>query len=184
MTHRPVGAGASFAFTAGTATTSSAFSVQSDTLRVIAVTNPAFISVGSTPSATSTDYYIPANTPTTIALTKASNRVVGITTGTTTIVTVPEGTQVPFGVGDYVTLSSSSQSYYNFTHQRVISVNTTSGVAGYYQTRMIVDYNSSGIVTAFSATDASVTASNKVSVYGNGGGGVLFYQQVQITNQA
>ena len=183
MTHRPVGAGSSLAFSAGTATTSTAFSVQSDTLRVVAVTNPAFISVGSTPSATSADYYVPVNTSTTIALTKASNRVVGITTGTTTIVTVPEGTQVPFGVGDYVTLSSSSQSYYNFTHQRVISVDTTSGVTGYYQTRMTVDYNSSGIVTAFSAIDASVTASNKVSVYGVGAG-ALYYQQVQITNQA
>jgi len=183
MTHRPVGAGASFVFTAGTASTSTAFSVQSDTLRVVAATNPAFISVGSTPSATSADYYVPANTSTTIALTKASNRVVGVTTGTTTIVTVPEGTQVPFGVGDYVTLTASGQSYYNFTHQRVISVDTTSGVGGYYQTRMTVDYNSSGILTTFAPTDASVIASNKVSAYGVGAG-TLYYQQVQITNQA
>jgi hypothetical protein len=182
MAHRPVGAGSSFAFTAGTATTSTAFTIQSDTLRVVA-TGAAFISVGSTPSATSADYYVLANTPATIALTKASNRVVGVTTGTTTIVSVPEGTQVPFGVGDYVSLSATGQSYYNFTHQRVISVDTTSNVNGYYQTRMTVDYNSSGIVTAFAPADASVTASNKVSVYGVGAG-ALYYQQVQITNQA
>jgi hypothetical protein len=183
MTHRPVGAGSSFAFSAGTATTSSAFTVQSDTLRVIAVTNPAFIAVGSTPSATSADYYVPVNTSTTIALTKASNRVVGVTTGTTTIVTVPEGTQVPFGVGDYVTLTASGQSYYNFTHQRVISVDTSSGVDGYFQTRMTVDYNSSGIITAFAPAYANVATSNKVSAYGVGAG-TLYYQQVQITNQA
>jgi hypothetical protein len=182
MTHRPVGAGSSFAFTAGTATTSSAFTVQSDTLRVVA-TGAAFISVGATPSATSADYYVSANTPATIALTKASNRVVGVTTGTTTIVTVPEGTQVPFGVGDYVTLTASGQLYYNFTHQRVISVDTSSNVGGYYQTRMTVDYNSSGIITAFAPANASVTASNKVSVYGVGAG-AIYYQQVQITNQA
>jgi hypothetical protein len=182
MAHRPVGAGSSFAFTAGTATTSTAFTIQSDTLRVVA-TGAAFISVGATPSATSADYYVLANTPATIALTKASNRVVGVTTGTTTIVSVPEGTQVPFGVGDYVTLTANGQSYYNFTHQRVISVDTTSNVNGYYQTRMTIDYNSSGIVTAFAPADASVTASNKVSVYGVGAG-ALYYQQVQITNQA
>ncbi len=182
MAHRPVGAGSSFAFTAGTATTSTAFTIQSDTLRVVA-TGAAFISVGATPSATSADYYVLANTPATIALTKASNRVVGVTTGTTTIVSVPEGTQVPFGVGDYVTLTASGQSYYNFTHQRVISVDTSSNVGGYYQTRMTVDYNSSGIITAFAPADASVTASNKVSVYGVGAG-ALYYQQVQITNQA
>jgi hypothetical protein len=182
MTHRPVGAGSSFAITAGAATTSSTFTVQSDTLRVVA-TNAAFISVGVDPSASTSDYYVPANTPVTLALTKASNRVVGVTTGTTTVVTVPEGTQIPFGVGDYVTLNASGQSYYNFTHQRVLSVDTTSGVGGYYQTRMTVDYNSSGIVTAFSPADATVSTSNKVSAYGLGAG-ALYYQQVQITNQA
>jgi hypothetical protein len=182
MAHRPVGAGSSFTFTAGTATTSSAFTVQSSVLRVVAVGGAAFVAVGATPSATATDYYVPSGETATLALTKASNRVVGVTTGTTTIVTVPEGTQVPFGVGDYVTLSVSGQTYYNFTHQRVISVDTTSNVGGYYQTRMTVDYNSAGIVTAF-ASEASVAASNKVSVFG-AGSGTLYYQQVQVSGQA
>ena len=182
MAHRPVGAGSSFTFTAGTATTSSAFTVQSSVLTVVAVGGAAFVAVGATPSATSADYYVPSGETATLALTKASNRVVGVTTGTTTIVTVPEGTQVPFGVGDYVTLSVSGQTYYNFTHQRVISVDTTSNVGGYYQTRMTVDYNSAGIVTAF-ASEASVAASNKVSVFG-AGSGTLYYQQVQVSGQA
>ena len=183
MAHIPVGAGSSFNFSAGAASTSSAFVVQSNVLRVVATSNPTFISVGSTPSATSADYYVPINTPVTIALTKASNRVVGVTTGTTTIIDVPEGTQVPFGVGDYVTLVASDQSYYNFTHQRVISIDTSSNVGGYYQTRMTVSYNSSGIVTAFASTGAFITISNKVSAYGVGAG-TLYYQQVQISGQA
>jgi hypothetical protein len=48
---------------------------------------------------------------------------------------------------------------------------------------MTVDYNSSGIVTAFAPTDATVSASNKVSAYGVGAG-ALYYQQVQLTGQA
>ena len=184
MAHRPIGVGSSFAFSVGTATTSSSpFSVQSSVLRVGAVGGGAHIAVGATPSATSTDYYIPANESATLALTKASNRVVGITTGTTTIVTVPEGTQVPFGVGDYVTLTSNGQSYYDFTHQRVLSIDTLSSVNGYFQTKMTVDYNSSGIVTAFSSSDATVSASNKVSAYGVGSG-TVYYQQVQISGDA
>jgi hypothetical protein len=183
MAHRPVGAGSSFTFTAGTATTSSAFTVQTSVLRVVAVGGAAFVAVGATPSATAADYYVPSGETATLALTKASNRVVGVTTGTTTIVTVPEGTQVPFGVGDYVTLSALGQTYYNFTHQRVISIDTTSNVGGYYQTRMTVDYNSAGILTAFAPADASVTASNKVSVFG-AGSGTLYYQQVQVSGQA
>ena len=181
MSHKPVGVGASFSFTAGTATTSSAFSVQSSILRVVAVGGAAHISVGSTPSATAADYYVPSGGTATLAITKASNRVAGVTTGTTTIVTVPEGTQVPFGVGDYVTLSGSL--HHNFTHAQVLSVDTSSGVNGFFQTRMSVNYNSSGIVTAFNSPDASVTASNKVSAFGSGAG-VLYHQQVQITSEA
>jgi hypothetical protein len=184
MTHRPVGAGASFAFTAGAATTSSAFSVQSDTLRIAAIGGAAHVAIAANPSAAITDYYIPSGTAVTLALTKASNRVVGVTTGTSTILTFAEGTQAPFGVGDYISLTAGGQSYYNFTHQQVASVDTSSGINGYFQGRITVSYNSTGIVTAFSSTDATAVISQKISAFGSGAGGVLYYQQVQITNQA
>jgi hypothetical protein len=183
MAHRPVGVCSSFSFTAGAASTSTAFTVQSSVLRVVAVGGSAHVAIGVTPAATSADYYVPAGDTVTLGLTKASNRVVGVTTGTTTIVTVPEGTQVPFAVGDYVSLTATGQSYYDFTHQRVLSIDTSAGVDGYFSTRMTVNYNSSGIVTAFSATDASVVVSNKISAYGVGSG-TLYFQQVQITGQA
>jgi hypothetical protein len=183
MAHRPVGAGSSFNFSAGTASTSTPFSVQSSVLRVVAVGGAAHISVGGTPSATSADYYVPSGGTATLALTKASNRVVGVTTGVTTIVTVPEGTQVPFGVGDYVTLVGASDSNYNFIHKEVLSIDTSSSYDGYYQTKVIINYNSSGIVTTFSSTDATIISSNKVSAYGVGAG-TLYYQQVQIAGDA
>ena len=184
MTHRPVGAGSSFSFT-GTATTSSAFSVQSDTLRIVAVGGAAHITIGSSPTATNTDYYVPSGGSVTLALTKASNRVVGIITGTTTTINFAEGTQSPFGVGDSVTLSASGQSYYDFSHQIVTSVNTSSGVNGFHQSRIIVSYNSSGIVTAFSSADATLRTSQKLGAIGVGGAsGAIYYQQVQLTNQA
>ena len=181
MAHKPVGPGSSFAFTAGAASTSSAFSVQSNVLRVVAVGGAAHVLVDGNPSASNSDYYVPSGDTATLAITRASNRVVGVTTGSTTTITVPEGTQVPFGVGDYVTLSGST--YHNFTHAEVLSVDTSSGVQGYHQTRMTVAYNSSGIATAFGASDASVTNSNKVSAYGVGAG-TLYYQQVQISGNA
>ncbi len=183
MAHRPVGTGSSFAFTAGAASTSNPFSVQSSVLRVVAVGGAAHIAVGATPSATTGDYYVPSGGTATIALSKASNRVVGVTTGTTTIISVPEGTQVPYGPGDYVTLTVTGQSYYDFTHKEVLSVDTSSDVDGYFSTRMTVNHNSSGIVTAFSSSDATIINSNKVSAYG-AGAGTLYYQQVQISGDA
>jgi hypothetical protein len=185
MTHRPVGAGSSFAFSAGAASTSSsAFTVQSSVLRVVAVNAAAHVAIGTSPSAAISDYYIPAGQSATLALTKASNRVVGITTGTTTTVIVPEGTQVPFGVGDFVTVSATGQPYYDISHVAVLSVDTITNFNGYHQTRMVIDYNSSGISTTFGASYADVRLSQKISAYGYGGSGILYYQQVQITGQA
>jgi len=183
MAHRPVGAGASFAFSSGVASTSSAFTVQSNVLRVVAVGNPAHVKIDGDPVASVSDYYIAANTSTTLALTKASNRVVGVTTGTTTTITFAEGTQCPFGVGEYVSFSASGQSYYNFTHQRITSVDTSSSFDGYHQRRAVINYDSSGIKTAFSSPDATLSSSQKLSAYGVGAG-LIYLQQVQITGQA
>lgn len=183
MAHRPVGAGSSLTIAAGAATTSSAFVVQSNVLRVVAANTAAHVLIGGNPSASPTDYYIPAGSSATLALTKASSRVVGITTGATTTITVPDGTAVPFAVGDYVTLTAG-QSYYNFTHQQVLSIDNTSAYDGFYQTKMVVNYNSAGIVTAFNGQNANVVLSNKVSAFGSGGSGALYFQQVQISGQA
>lgn len=181
MAHRPVGAASSFSFSAGTATTSSAFSVQSDVMRIVAINAPAHVLISGNPSATASDYYVPENSSATLALTKASNRVVGVTTGATTVVTVPEGTQIPFGVGDFVTLTGST--YHNFEHKEVVSVDTSTNYDGYFQTRMTVNHDSSGILTAFTDPDASVINSLKVSAFGSGSG-ALHYQQVQISGNA
>jgi len=179
--HKPVGLGSSIAVTSGTATTSSALSVQTKALRVVA-TAPAFIAIGTNPSATITDYYVPNGGTAVLALSPASQTVVGITTGTTTTITFPGGTGSPFEVGDSVSLISVGQPYYNFTHQSVTAVDSSSGYNGYFSTRVSIGTNTSGIVTAFS-TDGNLRKSIKISAYGTGAG-ILYYQQVQIAGDA
>lgn len=182
MAHRPIGIGSSTIIALNSATKSNAFSVQSNVLRVVAVSSSAFVAIGTEPTATSSDYYVPANSEVTLALTPASQRVVGIITGTTTIIDFPQGTGSPFEVGDYVSLTSVGQPYYNFTHQPVISINNSSGVGGYYSTRVSIGTNTSGILTAFNS-DGDLRKSLKISNYGMGSG-TLYYQQVQISGQA
>ena len=181
MAHRPIGAGISLTTGAASAMTTS-FTAQTNVVRVVAVTAGAFVAIGTNPTATTADYYIPAGGTATLALTKASNRVVGVTTGTTTIIDCPEGTQAPFGVGDFVTLSGSQ--YHNFTHAEVLSVNTTSSVDGYFQKRFTVNYNSSGILTSFNSPNATVSMSYRLAARTEGSVGTLYAQQVQITGQA
>jgi hypothetical protein len=187
MAHRPVGAGISLSISAASGMTTS-FIVQSNVMRVTAVSAGAFVAIGANPTATTADYYIPVGNSVTLAMTKASNRVVGITTGTTTIIDFAEGTQSPFGVGDYVSLTGANDSNYNFVHVPVTSVDTSSGVNGYYQSRIVLGYNSSGIRTAFSSAGssagASLAMSNRLAARTEGGGGIVYAQQVQISGQA
>jgi len=179
--HKPVGLGSSIAITSGTATTSSALSVQTKALRVVA-TAPAFIAIGTNPTASTTDYYVPSGGTAVLALSPASQTVVGITTGTTTTITFPEGTGSPFGVGDFVSLTSVGQPYYNFTYQPVTAVDSSTGYNGYFSTRVSIGTNTSGIATAFS-TDGNLRKSIKISAYGAGAGS-LYYQQIQIAGDA
>ena len=181
MAHRPIGAGISLTTSATSGLTTS-FIAQSNVLRIVAVTSGAFVAIGTNPTATTADYYIPAGDSATLAMTRASNRVAGITTGTTTIIDCPEGTQAPFGVGDFVTLTGSA--HHNFAHAQVISVDVTSCVDGYYQKRFTVNHNSSGILTAFSSPNASVGLSYRLAARTEGSAGTVYAQQVQISGQA
>lgn len=187
MAHRPVGSGTSITTTAVSAATTH-FSVQGDTLRVVALGADTFVAIGTAavPTATTTDYLIPSNGTATLALTKASQRVVGITTGTTTIISCPEGTQMPFVVGNRVTLSGANEPMYNsiINYAEVTSVDTTAGVNGYHQTRITVAADTSGIVTAFASQDATLRAAVRVAARTTGASGTLYIQQVQISGQA
>lgn len=182
MAHKPVSIGNSFSVSAGAATTSSAFQVYSDTIRIVSTAN-AFVKVDSEPTATTGDYYVSSNDEYTLALSPASCKVAGITTGATTNIDFPEGMASPFEVGDYVSLTSPNQSYYNFTHKRVSQVLTSSNYQGYFSRRIVVENNSSGIVTSYIPLDADLRKSVKVSAYGVGSG-ALYYQQVQISGHA
>jgi len=184
MAHQPVGNGTSFAIS-GSNAQSSAVSHQSDTLRLVAVGAPAHVAIGTNPTATSTDYYIPSGGEATISLSRASSqRVVGITTGSTTTIDFPEGTGSPFEVGDAVSLTVTGQSYYDFSHKIVASVDTSSDFNGYFNTRITVNNDSSGIATAFNPSYAELRGSFKVGAIAATGSGTLYAQQVQITGVA
>ena len=186
MAHRAVGAGQSIAL-AGAAATAT-FKVQSSVMRVVAKGAPAFVAIGTAPTATTSDYYVPAGGTATLGITKASQRVVDIIVGAATTLVCPEGTQMPFVVGDRVTIQDSSDSNYDtkISNAQVTTVYATSGRDGYFQTRIKVSADTSGISTAFDpGCHASLYRSNSVSAIPNGGAaGSLWIQQVQVSGDA
>ena len=197
MAHQPVGSGASIALTTDTAnTTSSGIAQKSDTLRVVLVgadaVQGAHVAVGTDASATTASYYVVKNEPASISISRpSSQRVVGITTGSTTLIDFPEGTGSPFAVGSRVNLTVTDQSYYDDVvgFATVSKVWNGSGRNGNFSTRVTVDADTSGIVTAYSSDNyAELRNSFKVSAYGEGAAagkkGALYYQQVQVTGEA
>ena len=192
MAHRTVGAGQSIALT-GTATTSSAFKVQSNVLRIVATGGNAYVAIGTDPVATTSDYIVTTQGPESLAMLKQSQRVVGITKGTTTVLQAPEGTTMPFNIGDRVTLDfeGNTKNDSNWTtlinDTKVVGKSRSAGVGGDFLEKVTVEANTAGIITAFSpAGNATLFMSNKVSVISpnSDANSVVQIQQVQTTGSA
>ena len=208
MALNPVGAGTSLALVAaGTVVQNQtgAQTHQSAYLRCVAVDCPVnvAVSMATTAAATAgiTSFYIRKDTSETLFIGKPrSNRVVGLTTETdgTTTIDFAEGTGTPFNGGDAVSLTVTGQDYYNFSHKIVNSVNSTSGLNGYYSTRINVDYdygddNPGGIQTTFNNAgqvnwaemrSSFVVGAQSATGLGAQGIGALYIQQVQTSGDA
>ena len=210
MALNPVGAGTSLALVAAGATVqgqTSALSHQSAYLRCVAVDQGAYVALGfgatSNAVAGITSFFVRKDSSETLFLGKPrSNRVTGLTTETDGTVTIDfaEGTGSPFNGGDAVSLTDTGQDYYDFSHKIVNSVNSSSGVGGYYSTRINVDYdygddNPGGIQTTFNNAGqvswAEMRSSFVVAAQGSGGHpgenpatGALYIQQVQTSGDA
>ena len=163
MAHRPVvGTGISHAATA-TSTATTSFVIKSPYLRITprgAGAHVAFSQTARTVTADTGSYYIPAGTSETLAMSRYSQKVVGITIGATTVLTCPEGQQMPFNVGNVVQLvcpitSSNGDivNQYNFTAQVTAIDNTASTYDGTFQTKVTVDAVTTGVSTAWTASN-------------------------------
>ena len=163
MAHSPiVGTGISFtAVAAGTVSTS--FAIKSPYLRITPRSAGAHVAFSQTAATVTTDeggYYIPSGTSETLAMSRYSQKIVGITIGATTVLTCPEGQTMPFNVGNLVRLvcpitSSNGDivNQYNFTAQVTAIDNTASTYDGTFQTKVTVDAVTTGVSTAWTASN-------------------------------
>jgi len=206
MAHNPVvGTGKSIA-TALASAASTSFAIESQYVRLTPVTEGANVVVSQTvnkPSAAATDYYIPAGTSETLSMQRYSCKIVGITTAASTSaattaftqLTCPEGQQVPFSIGNYVTLKNCNVAGFNtsIVHSRVVDINTTAGLDGSFQTKMTVDANCN-LIVGFDEdadvpggkgfNDTTLYSSARVAARSDGGAGGLHIIQVQTTGEA
>ena len=190
MALKPVGSGITFA-TSGAAAVSSFISHQSEYIRVVATGAAAHVAVGTNPTATTTDVVVITGEPEVLSIGRpSSQRVVAITTGTTTTIDFPEGTGSPFEKDDIVSLTINGTAHHDvgtlanayvgiITDVGVLSVNRTAGFSGFHNTRVVVNADTSGIKTAFDFDYAELRDQFKVSAEAIDGTGVIYAQQIQ-----
>ena len=198
MAHSPiVGTGISFAATATSGMTTS-FAIKSPYLRITprgAGAHVAFSQTARTVTADTGSYYIPDGTSETIAMSRYSQKVVGITIGATTVLTCPEGQTMPFNVGNVVQLvcpitSSNGDivNQYNFIALVTAIDNTASTYDGTFQTKVTVDAITTGVSTAWTASngraDTVLYSAGRIAARSDGGPAGLHIIQVQTTGDA
>ena len=94
---------------------------------------------------------------------------------------MPEGTGSPFEVGDYVSLTVTGQTSYDFSHKEVTAVDRTADVNGFFSTRITVANNSSSGNPAALTGTGVLRNSLKIAAEARTGTGSLHCQQVQVT---
>lgn len=183
MSHRPVGTGSSFSIS-GTSSQSGIISKQIDTLRVVSVGSDCHVAIGTNPTATNSDYYVPSGSSATLSIgTVKSQKVVGVTTGTSTIIDFPAGTGSPFEIGDAVELTGIIPVGINTNFAYVTSVDNSTSYDGYFSTRITLQWDTSG-QGALTNQTGYLREVFKVAGKTSGSSGTLYIHQVQITGNA
>ena len=182
MAHQPVGD--TITLTTGTGSTRGQFTVQSDTLRVVPVSQNVHVAIGTTATATTSDYFVPAGTPATLNLGRASSMgIAGITKGASTVIDLSEGMGNPFKVNDVLTVSGVTGVTGFNTTAKVVSIQEARTI-GYAQfgAKLTVDHdsralNSDNAVTTAAEARRTLTVAARTDT----GSGKLYVQQVQIS---
>ena len=183
MSHQPVGD--SQTLTTGTGSTRVQFTVQSDTVRVVPLSQNVHVAIGTTATATTSDYFVPAGTPATLNLGRASSiGVVGVTTGAATVISLPEGMGNPFKIDDVLTISGITGVTGFNTTGRVVSIQEPRSVGfGQFGAKLTIGHDSRNLTaSADNFTNTQLRRELTVSaVTDHTTTGVLFAQQVQIS---
>ena len=185
MAHQPVGDSQTITTSATSARIQ--FAVQTDTVRVVPISQNVHVAIGTTATATTSDYFVPAGTPATLNLGRASSMgIAGITKGASTVIDLSEGMGNPFQVDDVLTISGVTGVTGFNTTAKVVSIQEARTI-GYAQfgAKLTIDHDSqvlnsdNAVVTAASARRQLAVS----AVTDHTTAGQLFAQQVQISGE-
>lgn len=140
--------------TVSVAATSDPIALKSGYIRVAAGLTAVYVETGDDPVATINSFFIPPYGTEVLKERIARQRIAGITTGTSTVISFDNNAGNPFVVGDYATIENAQPIGVNTIHRQVIAANDSS---------ITINSNSSSIVGIITVTNATVCRSVKVS---------------------
>ena len=153
--------------TVSTATTSNPIALKSGYIRVACASTAVYVETGGDPVATVNSFIISPFGNEVLKERLAKQQIVGITTGTSTVITFDNNAGNPFLVGDYVTIEGVTTAGINTEHKEVTAV---------YNDSLVLNHNTSSVTGVITATGASIARSVRVSVLAASGS-----QDVSIT---
>lgn len=129
-------------------TTSNPIPLKSGYFRIL-VEDDAYLEIDYNPNVSTSSFFVPAKNEIVLKERVLSQPIIGVTTGTSTILEIPSGTHCAFNVGDYIQLTGFSPSGVNTNFTQITSVSNAASYDSDYGTRMTVDLNTSsvGVVT-------------------------------------
>ena len=146
--------------TVSTAATSNPISLRSGYIRVSVGLTAAFVETGGNPVVTTNSFYIPPYQNEVLKERLAKQQIVGITTGTSTVITFDINAGNPFLIGDYVSIENAQPVGINTVHQLVISTTDET---------VTIDADTSSIVGVITTRGSTLSRSVKVSALADGG---------------
>ena len=141
--------------TVGSAVTSNPIALKSGYLRVSTGLTSVYVETGGTPEATVDSFHLGTYGNEVLKERIARQRIVGITTGASTVVLFDNNAGNPFLVGDYASIEGVTTAGINTEHKEVTEV---------YNDSLVLDYDTSSVTGMITVTGASIARSVKVSV--------------------
>lgn len=161
--------------TAGAATTSNPIALRSGYIRVSTGLTSVYIEIGGDPVATTNSFQIGPYGNEVLKERLARQKIAGITTGASTVISFDENAGNPFLVGDYVTIQNAQPAGINTEHRLITAVSNDS---------VTISHNSSSIVGVITTTNANIARSVKVSaITSSGSENVSITEIVQLVTE-
>ena len=145
--------------TVSVAATSNPIALKSGYIRVAAGLTAVYVETGGNPTVSTNSFYISPYGNEVLKERIGRQKVAGITTGSSTVITFPNNAGNPFIIGDYVTIENAQPAGINTVHQLVTDLT---------ESTLTISANTSSIVGVITVTEAIVSRSVKVAALADG----------------